>query len=105
MSEKKYSLITATVNQGFSEDVMNAAREAGAKGGTYFHTSGMANKDTESLWGADFQEERETILIISHNESKLQIMQAISHSCGINTPAQGIVLSIPIDNIMGLSVE
>lgn len=105
MSEMKYSLIAATVNQGFSEEVINAARAAGAKGGTCFHTNGAVNENNEHLWGTDFQEEKETVLIIADNESKLGIMQAISHSCGINTEAQGIVVSMPIDNIMGLSAE
>ena len=102
MNEGKYSLITATVNQGFCEDVMNAARAAGARGGTYFHTNSMISKDAKENRGADFQEERETIMIIASNDTKLEIMRAISHNCGINTKAQGIVTSLPIDSILGL---
>ncbi len=103
MSEMKYSLIAATVNQGFCEDVMNAARAAGAKGGTYFHTNGTICESNEQLC-TEFCEEKETVLIIADNESKLEIMRAISRNCGINTEAQGVVVSLPIDNIMGLSV-
>ena len=39
MTENAYSLIMAIVNQGFSEEVMNAARPKGASGGTVFHLS------------------------------------------------------------------
>ena len=38
MSDTQYALIVATVNIGFSGDVMDAARAAGASGGTVIHS-------------------------------------------------------------------
>lgn len=105
MSETKYTMIAATVNQGFSEKVMNAARTAGAKGGTVFHNRCIINEETMSFWGFDFQEEKETVLIISDIGNKINIMQAICQDCGVNTKAQGIVLSMPIDSIIGFGEE
>ena len=103
MSETKHSVIVTTVNQGYSEEVMNAARSNGAKGGTVFHTNCIINDETMNFWNLDFNEEKETVLIITDNDKKLGIMKAISESCGINTKANGLVLSIPIDNIMGIN--
>ena len=103
MSENKYSVIAATVNQGYSEEVMNAAREAGARGGTVFHNNCIVADSAANLRGADFCEERETVLIIIENEKKLDVMRAITDACGIPTEAKGVVISMPIDNIMGLN--
>jgi len=103
MSEIKYSIVAVTVNQGYCEDVMNAARSVGAKGGTVFHNNCIVNESSKGFWGCDFDEEKETVLIITENEKKLDIMKAISDACGICTEAKGIVLSMPIDNIMGIN--
>lgn len=103
MSEIKYSVIAATVSQGYSEEVMNSARAAGARGGTVFHNNAILSEDAKNSWGLDFTEEKETVLIITEKEKKLDIMKAICDSCGLHSEAKGIVISLPIDNIMGLN--
>lgn len=102
MTETKHTLITAIVNQGYSEDVMNAARGAGARGGTVIHTRRIADEQTMASIGLSSQEERELILIVAEADKKLQIMQAIGEKCGVHSEAKGVVLSLPIDNAIGL---
>ena len=102
MSERKYSLITAVVNPGYSEEVMNAARSAGARGGTVLHSRQVGNEQARTTLGLDVQEEKEMILIVADNEQKSEIMKAIGENCGLHSEAKGIVLSLPIDNAIGL---
>ena len=102
VTERNYALITAIVNQGYSEEVMNAARGAGARGGTVLHTRRIADDTALSSMGLEIQEEREMILIVAPEEEKVAIMQAIGAQCGIKSKAQGVVLSLPIDNAIGL---
>lgn len=103
MSDTRHALIMAIVNQGYSEDVMDAAREAGATGGTVLHAREAVNEDTYEFWGVPVQPEREIIMIISSQEDKLGIMKAIGESCGLNTPAKGLVVSMPVDNVAGIA--
>ena len=42
-------------------------------------------------------------MIIADQRSKYRIMNAISENCGMNSDAKGVVLSLPIDKVMGLS--
>ena len=49
-----------------------------------------------------YVEEKEAVMILAKAESKLAIMQAICDSCGLQSEAQGIVLSLPVDNVVGL---
>lgn len=102
MTENAYSLIMAIVNQGFSEEVMNAARPKGASGGTVFHSRRIGNQEAMKFWKISVQEEREVVLILSQKEDKLAIMQEIGRQCGMNSKAQGIVMSLPVDGIAGL---
>lgn len=102
MTETNYVLITAIVNRGFSGEVMNAARAAGARGGTVLHSRCIANENITGPLGFDVQEETEIVLILAPNEDKLAIMKAITESCGVHSEANGIVVSLPIDSVMGI---
>lgn len=100
MAETKHALITAVVNRGFSGDVMNAARSAGAMGGTVVHSRQMGNLEATAMWGAD--EEKEIVMILADAESRVAIMQAISEKCGMHSEAKGLVMSMPIDSVTGI---
>lgn len=97
-----HSLILATVNQGFSQEVMDAARTAGAGGGTVVHSHRVGDEKEASLWGLSFQEEKDMVIIVADNQNKLNIMNAISEKCGMNSEAKGMVVSMPIDTVIGL---
>jgi len=103
MPNTKYSLVAAVVAQGYSEDVMSAAREAGARGGTIIHSRRIGDTEEMTVWGLSLQEEKETILIVATEENKLAIMQAISEKYGMQSEAKAAVLSLPIDNVIGLN--
>lgn len=100
-----YSMILAFVNQGYSEEVMAAARGAGAGGGTVFHTRRVGSDEALQFWGIHIQEEREIVLILSRKEKKSAIMNAISQSCGARSEANGMVISVPVDEVAGLKKE
>ena len=102
MTDNEYSMIMAIVNQGFSEDVMNAARPKGASGGTVFHSRRVGNEEAMKFWKISVQEEREVVIILAGKEDKLAIMQEIGKKCGMQSKAQGIVMSLPVDNVVGL---
>lgn len=102
MTDNEYSMIMAIVNQGYSEDVMNAARPKGASGGTVFHSRRVGNEEAMKFWKISVQEEREVVIILAGKEDKLAIMQEIGQKCGMKSKAQGIVMSLPVDNVVGL---
>lgn len=102
MTESNYVLINAIVKRGFSGEVMNAARAAGARGGTVMHSRCIANENVVGPLGYDVQDETEIVLIIAPSENKVQIMKAITETCGVHSEANGIVMSLPIDTVMGI---
>lgn len=97
-----HALILVAVNQGFSDELMDVAREAGARGGTIVRGRRRGLADTVRFWGISLQEEQEIVAIVANRENRLDIMTAISKSFGPKSKAQGIVLSLPVEDIMGL---
>ena len=102
MTDNEYSMIMAIVNQGYSEDVMNAARPMGASGGTVFHSRRIGSQEAMKFWKISVQEEREVVIILAQKEDKLAIMKEIWQKCGMQSKAQGVVMSLPVDGIVGL---
>jgi len=100
-----HDLIVSIVNHGFSDELMNTAREAGARGGTVINARGQAHEGAVKFFGVSVQDEKELILILTERENKVKIMQAICETHGLNSNAKGIVFSLPVDNVIGLSLE
>jgi len=100
-----HDLIVAAVNHGFSDELMNTARGAGASGGTVISARGQAHEGAVKFFGIPVQDEKELILILTNREKKVPLMQAICEAHGLNSKAQGIIFSMPVDNVMGLSLE
>ena len=103
MDEIKNDLIISIVNQGYSDDVMTVAREAGARGGTILHTRGLSKNKMVKLFNISIQDEKEVILMLTSRETRTPIMQAVSKAFGVNTQADGTIFSLPVDEVMSLS--
>ncbi|MDR1179255.1 MAG: hypothetical protein LBK44_02015 [Spirochaetales bacterium] len=103
-SELKYELIIAVVNQGYSDEMMVAAREAGAGGGTVINVRGLMHEGPVKFFGISVQEEREAIMILTSKEKKIPIMRAISRDFGVNSKAAGIVYAVPVDSVLGVNL-
>ena len=102
MGEMKYAMVAAIINQGYSEKLMDAAKSAGASGGSVLHSRRIGNEKGLSFWGLGAKDDKEIVMIIASAENKLAIMKAISESCGLKSEAEGIVMSMPIDEVIGL---
>lgn len=98
----QYEMIVCIVNSGFSDAVMSAAREYGARGGTVLHARGTANQEAESFFKITIQPEKEVVLILVSSDIKDDILHAIYKQVGLNTPGQGIAFTLPVDDAVGL---
>ncbi len=98
-----YSMVLAAVNQGYSEVVMETARGAGARGGTVLRCNRRDTEESLKFMGAALQEEQEIVVIFASKENKKAIMEAINKEWGLKSPAHGVILSLPIDEISGLA--
>lgn len=100
--EFNHEVIFCIVNAGFSDAVMDAAKEFGARGGTVIHARGTANSEAEQLYKITVQPEKEIVMILVSTEIKNDILHALYRAVGLNTPGQGIAFSMPVDAAVGL---
>ncbi|MGI6004963.1 MAG: P-II family nitrogen regulator [Christensenellales bacterium] len=101
MARPEFDLIVTIVNRGFSDQVMEAAKEAGAHGGTVVLARGTGLEDAEKFFGISITPEKELVLILVREEKRTPVMQAIGHEAGLMTEAGGICFSLPVDEVVG----
>lgn len=99
-----YELIVTIANEGRMDMVMNAARSAGATGGTVIHGKGEGGKNEEKFYNVSIASEKEVIFIVAKKEQKTSIMRSILEKAGPNTEAQAIVFSLPTSEVAGFGL-
>ena len=97
LKDTTYELIVAIADQGNLEMVMDAARGAGAYGGTVIHAKG-----TGMEYAVTIATEKAMIFIVTKKDQKNSIMKAIMEQAGMQTPAKTIVFSLPVTDTAGL---
>ena len=98
-----FKLIITIVNSGFSTLVMDAAREAGATGGTIIHSSGAGAHEAEKLFGIAVSPQNETVLILTPERGAESIMKSIIKKAGLNTLGAGLCFALNVDSVMGVA--
>lgn len=102
LKETAHDLIIVIANRGYIELVMDAAREAGAYGGTVIQAKGTGMEHAEKFLGVSLAAEKEMIFIVTKTEQKNSIMKAIMEQVGTESKAQAIVFSLPVTDTAGL---
>ena len=97
-----YALIMAICEGGHTDPVMDAARSAGARGGTVIHAKGTAGELANKFMGMSLANEKELILIICREEERRPIMQAVMDQAGIASPSHTILFTLPVEDVAGL---
>ncbi len=97
-------LLMIISNQGYSEQVMDAARAAGAAGGTVIHARGTGMQSAESFFGVSLASEKDVIYIVTTTEKKNGIMAAVMKNAGLDTPAKAIAFTLPVTDTAGLKL-
>lgn len=96
-----YELIVVIVNEGRTDTVMNAARAAGARGGTVLHGKGTGSEAAMKFLNISIADEKEVILIVAPTAEKTAIMSEILKKAGPDTDAKAIAFSLPTSAVAG----
>lgn len=103
--EALYTMILVAVKAGYSDEVIEAATKAGAGGGTVIRGRRQGTEAMVQFLGISMQEEQDFVMIIAPKEKKASIMESIGKSCGLQTEACGTILSVPVDEVLGIREE
>lgn len=97
-----HRLICIIVNSGYGETVMEAARKAGAPGGTIIDARGTGTEQDMNFFGIQITSEKEVILIASDAESAEKITDAVQKLSCFGNPGSGMICTLPVDSFFHL---
>ena len=93
----KQQLILVTVNQGFTGQVMQTAKKAGAMGGTILRARLASADKLEQYGDIAAQQEKEVIAILAPVGTAAKIMEEVNKEHGFHTEACGMITALPVD--------
>lgn len=100
--ELAYDLVLTIVKRGFADQVVDAAKAAGADGGTVFFAKGTGIHEVEKFLSISIQPEKEIVMNVVLREHTESIMEAIVAAAGLETAGRGLTFVLPIDDIVGI---
>jgi nitrogen regulatory protein PII len=98
-----YNLILTIVNRGYADLVVEASRDAGARGGTIMYARGTGIHETERFMDINIQPEKEIVMTLVRKESVRPIMAAILNAAGLKTKGRGISITLPVTEVIGVT--
>ena len=99
-----YEIVLVIANEVYTDTVMDAAREAGARGGTVLHGKGTGSTDAAKFFGVSIASEKEVIMIVAKSSEKAGIMKAVINKAGTQTDAGAVVMSLPVSAVAGFGM-
>ena len=102
LKDTTHELIVVISDQGYVDLIMEAARGAGAYGGTVIHAKGTGMEVAEKFMGVSLAAEKEMTFIVAKKEQKNDIMKAIMEHAGTDSKAKSVVFSLPVTDTEGL---
>jgi len=102
--ESAHDLVVVVLNRGYCEDVMDAARAAGAVGGTIMHARESGVPGAEKFFGMVIAPEKEMIWMVTRKELSADIMAAIAGKTGPETEAGAVSFTITVNDVHGINL-
>lgn len=100
--QRTFELVITIVNRGYADSAMDAAKEAGATGGTLIKARGTGIKEAQKFFGIIIEPEKDVLLIVVDSSIKKDVMKAICKGAGLSTEGKGISFSLPVEEIVGI---
>ncbi len=98
----EHELLVITCSQGYSDMIIDAAKGAGATGGTVINARGTGMEKAEQFLGITLATEKEMVMIVIPTAQRDRIMQSVMLKAGLGTPARAIAFSLPVTDVVGL---
>lgn len=97
--QMKFELILAIVNAGFEDAVMEAAQQCGIRGGTVLSARGTAKAEAEKAFGIVVHSDKSIVMMVATKTARDEALKVLYQSMGKTTEANGIVFSLPVDEV------
>ena len=97
-----YSAIFVIVDRGKAEEVVDAAKAAGARGATIMNARGSGIHETQLLFNMEIEPEKEIVLILAQKDIVEPIAASIREKMKLDEPGNGILFLLDVNKTYGI---
>jgi len=100
-----FKLILCFVEDGKTDAVVHAAREAGATGSTIINNArGEGVNQNKTFFGLSLETQRDVVIFLVEEHLSRQILETIEHAGQFDEkPGSGIAIQIDVEDAVGVS--
>jgi len=101
-NESEFQLIVAVVETGRASALMEAARKAGAEGGTIFHGRGTGIHEHNKFFGTPIEPEKEILMIMIEKAHTDSVLEAVMRAGELDKPSRGMAFVLDVSDVVGI---
>lgn len=94
--------MVAVVERGKANNIVEAAKQAGANGATIFYGRGTGESEVKKFLNMHVEASKEIIIILTEKDKYKPIMDAMVEAGELKKPGTGIIFTLPVTNLVGL---
>ncbi len=95
--------IFAVVDRGRADEVVEAGKSAGARGGTVIHGRGSGIHETEMLFAMAIEPEKDIVLMVVPSGIEGAVVEAVRSRLQLDEPGKGVLFVVDVQRALGLS--
>ncbi|MGI6131880.1 MAG: P-II family nitrogen regulator [Bacillota bacterium] len=100
--DREFDLIVTIINKGWADEIVEAARSAGAEGGTVLYGRGTGVHERKTFFGILIEPEKEVVLTLIPRERTQPVLQAITKAGQLERPGTGIAFALDVSQVAGI---
>ncbi len=99
----KFECIITIVDGGYSDYVVDAAKQSKAQGATIINARGSTASENSEFFKLNIQPDKQIVMILCKKEQTKEIVESISKAAGLNTKAHALSFVLPVEDAVGMA--
>ena len=101
----RFKLIIATVKTDVTDNIVDAAKAAGATGATIIPGRGTGVHEAKTFFGLNLEAQTDFLIFLLEEHLVQTVMKAIYEAGHFVEPGTGIAFVLPVDQVAGLESQ
>ncbi|MBT8487764.1 MAG: P-II family nitrogen regulator [Gemmatimonadetes bacterium] len=101
----RFKLVLASVKTHLSDDVVDAAKEAGATGATIVPARGTGLHEAKTFFGLSLESQTDIIMFLVEEHVVMDILESIETAGHFDEPGTGIAFVLGVEHVCGLKSQ
>ena len=101
----RFKLILASVKTDITDNVVDAAKAAGATGATIIPARGTGIHEAKTFFGLTVEAQTDIIMCLIEEHIVTKVLDTIKQAGEFHKPGTGIAFVLPVEHVVGLDSQ